>query len=373
MKPGATLDLGSHASRPGAAFEPASCVSQLGNDDLAACRELMRGGSKTFFLASLALPARVRWPARALYAFCRVADDEIDRSAAPLEALIGLHRRLDAIYAGNPGPLACDRALAAVVHQASLPRTLLDALLEGFAWDTAGRRCETLEDLHAYAARVAATVGAMMALLMETRDRDALARACELGVAMQLTNVARDVGEDARNGRLYLPLQWMREAGLDPDAWLAAPVFDDRLARVVRRVLAEADRLYRRAECGVCHLPRSCRPAIQAARLVYAEIGRALEARGLDSVSHRAVVPRGRQLRLLIRASAAWWHPPGQPIAAGAGSEPLPAVRFLVDAAASAELPSRTFYQRTLRMLSLLERQRQRQLPGREVPGAAST
>ena len=98
-----------------------------------------------------------------------------------------------------------------------------------------------MEDLHDYAARVAGTVGAMMALVMETRDPRSLARACELGVAMQLTNIARDVGEDARNGRLYLPLAWMREAGLDPEAWLAAPQFVQRLARVVSRLLAEAD------------------------------------------------------------------------------------------------------------------------------------
>jgi 15-cis-phytoene synthase len=329
--------------------------------DLAACRELMRGGSKTFFLASLALPADVRWSARALYAFCRVADDEIDSTREPAQALAALHRRLDAVYAGQPGEQVCDRALAAVVQSSGLPRTLLDALLEGFAWDTAGRRYETLEELHDYAARVAGTVGAMMAVVMEARDTRALARACDLGVAMQLTNIARDVGEDARNGRIYLPLQWMREEGLDPDAWLAAPVFDARIGRIVARLLADADRLYRRAECGVRHLPRGCRPAIQAARLVYAEIGRAVEAAGLDSVSRRAYVRRPRQLALLARAGAAWWRPPGRPIEAGADSAPLPAVRYLVDAAVRDELPGRTFYQRTVRMLSLFERQAQRQ------------
>lgn len=337
----------------------------------AACKALMRGGSRTFHLASLALPARVRWSARALYAFCRVADDEIDASADSMAALAGLQQRLDAVYAGQPGPQVCDQALAAVVQHAGLPRPLLDALLEGFAWDTQGRRYETLDDLHAYAARVAGTVGAMMAVLMETRDRQALARACDLGVAMQLTNIARDVGEDARNGRIYLPLQWLREQGIDPQAWLARPVFDARIAQVVERLLSEADRLYARAECGVGLLPRACRPAIQAARLVYAEIGRAVEAAGCDSVNRRAVVRRPRQLALLARASSAWWRPPGRPIAAGAAGAPLPAVQFLVDAAASTELPDRTFYQRTLRMLTLFERQAQRQ-NSRLLAGAES-
>ena len=170
----------------------------------------MRGGSKTFFAASLLLPARVRAPASALYAFCRLADDEIDLGSDPQRAMAGLHRRLDHVYAGRPQPIDADHALAAVVHRFAIPRAMLDALLDGFVWDTQGRRYETLEDVHAYGARVAGAVGAMMALVMGTRDSAALARACELGVAMQLTNIARDVGEDARNGRLYLPRAWTR-------------------------------------------------------------------------------------------------------------------------------------------------------------------
>lgn len=325
--------------------------------ELRDCRALMRGGSRSFFLASLALPARVCAPASALYAFCRVADDLVDDGDDPTAALAQLHRRLDTLYAGRPGPALEDRALAAVVRDARLPRLLLDALLEGFAWDAQGRRYDSLEDLHAYAARVAGTVGAMMALVMESPDRCALARACELGVAMQLTNIARDVGEDARRGRLYLPRDWMRAEGLDPDAWLADPRFDARLGRVVERLLGEADRLYARAECGVAHLPRDCRAAIQAARLVYAEIGHALRRRGHDSVARRTVVGTGRKLALLARALPALVVSPGRPMAAGAASEPLPAVRFLVDAAASTERPSRTFYQRTVRVLELFERQ----------------
>jgi 15-cis-phytoene synthase len=328
--------------------------------DVQACKALMRGGSKSFYLSSLALPQRVRAPATALYAFCRVADDAIDNSSEPTRALADLRARLDAVYAGTPRADVADRALAAVVADARLPRALIDALLEGFAWDAQGRRYETIADLHDYAARVAGTVGAMMALVMETRDPRALARASELGVAMQLTNIARDVGEDARNGRLYLPLAWMREAGLDPAAWLAAPSFDGRLAGVIARLLAEAERLYARGECGVCDLPRDCRPAIQAARLVYAEIGHALEAAGLDSMHRRTVVGTGRKLVLLVCACGAVLRSPGHPIAAGAASAPLPAVRFLVEAAASGELPARTFYQRTLRMIDLFERQGQR-------------
>jgi hypothetical protein len=219
-----------------------------------------------------------------------------------------------------------DRALACVVHQAGLPRILLDALLEGFAWDAEGRRYETLEDLHDYAARVAGTVGAMMSMVMDTRSPSALARACELGLAMQLTNIARDVGEDARAGRLYLPLQWLREAGIDPDAWLQQPEFSPAIAKVVQRLLHAADTLYRRAERGVAELPRDCRPAIQAARLVYAEIGREIEAAGFDSVNRRAVVSRhAASWPCMAQACTAVVVAP----AAAAGASPaLPAVRL---------------------------------------------
>lgn len=325
--------------------------------DLQACRTLMRGGSRSFFTASLLLPARVRAPATGLYAFCRVADDAIDGSTEPARAVEDLRARLDAVYAGRPGPELADRALACVVERCQIPRTLLDALIEGFEWDVNGHHYETIEDLHAYGARVAGTVGAMMALVMETRSPAALARACELGVAMQLTNIARDVGEDAGLGRLYLPARWMRDAGLDAEAWRAKPVFDARLASVVRRLVDESERLYARAECGVLALPRDCRPGIQAARLVYGEIGQALARAGFDSVSRRTVVPRRRQLGLVARSLWASIVPPGHPLTAGGALPPLPAVRFLVDAAADSHLPARTFYQRTLRVLDLLERQ----------------
>jgi hypothetical protein len=94
---------------------------------------------------------------------------------------------------------------------------------KGLAWDGMERRYASLSDLRSYSARVASAVGAMMCVLMEVRDPHALARACDLGVAMQLTNIARDVGEDARAGRLYLPTDWLEEDGIDIDAFLADP------------------------------------------------------------------------------------------------------------------------------------------------------
>jgi phytoene synthase len=270
--------------------------------DVAACRAALRGGSRSFFAASLALPKSVRQPATALYAFCRMADDAIDLGVDRAAALRDLHRRLERIYAGDPADTACDRAFADCVVRCKIPAQLPLALLEGFEWDAAGRRYENLSQLKAYAVRVAGTVGAMLAMVMNVRARQMVARACDLGVAMQFTNIARDVGEDAHRGRLYLPLEWLREAGLDPEGWMARPVFDRPLASVIERLLREAELLYARSEIGLAALPAACRPGMYAARLLYAEIGREVARRRFDSVTQRAVIPWQRKARILADA-----------------------------------------------------------------------
>lgn len=299
--------------------------------DLRNCRHLLAGGSRSFYAASFLLPQRVRAPATALYAFCRIADDAIDAGGDD-GALDDLRARLDAAYRSTPYDSAPDRAFSDVVTRFAIPRALPEALIDGFAWDKAGRRYETIDDLLDYAARVAGTVGAMMALLMGRRETEVVARACDLGMAMQLTNVVRDVGEDARNGRLYLPRAWMREQGIDPDTWLAAPSFSREIAAVVTRLLAVAGDLYYRADAGIGRLPPDCRPGITAARLLYAEIGREVERAGLNSVSARAVVPGSRKLGLLFDAmNSLSRRAPWQEVSV------VPAARFLVDAAAAAQ------------------------------------
>lgn len=302
--------------------------------DVAACAALLREGSRSFFAASLLLPASVREPACVLYAFCRIADDAVDVAGGGHAAVAALRERLDCAYAGKPFEIPADRALAKVVRTHAVPRALLEALIEGFEWDAEGRRYADRSALHAYAARVAGTVGAMMAVLMGVRDPDAIARACDLGVAMQLTNIARDVGEDARAGRLYLPLDWLREAGIDAEAFLAAPRFSPALAAIVRRLLDEADQLYARVDAGIARLPSSCRPGINAARLLYAEIGQVLRRRGCDSISGRAVVSGVAKLALLLRAFRPLrWASRGQPLPA------LAEVEFLIAAVAAAPAP----------------------------------
>ncbi|MEE4301165.1 MAG: phytoene/squalene synthase family protein [Pseudomonadales bacterium] len=304
-------------------------------EDLAACRALLRTGSRSFYFASHLLPRTAAERASALYAFCRQVDDVVDDEARAPEALPRLRERLAAVYRGAALDSPVDRAFAAVVAEQRVPEALPRALIEGMEWDAEDRRYETLSDVLAYSARVAASVGAMMSVVMERRAPGTLARACDLGVAMQLSNIARDVGEDARMGRVYLPREWLAEAGIDAEAWLARPEFTPALGEVVKRLLDAAWPLYERAAVGIAELPAGCRPGIHMAARVYAEIGREVLRRGGDSVSSRAVVGGGRKVALLPGAClAALRRPPVD------RSPALEETRFLVDAVAAADAES---------------------------------
>ncbi len=312
-------------------------------DDLDHCREAIRHGSLSFHAASKLLPAKVRDPALALYAFCRLADDEVDEGDYQAGAVFRLQDRLDAAYAGRPKNAPEDRAFAAIIEEFEMPRALPEALLEGLAWDAAGRDYHSLSDVRAYSARVASAVGAMMCVLMRVRDGDALARACDLGVAMQLTNIARDVGEDARMGRIYLPLDWLAEAGIDPLNFLREPLPDEAVRGMVKRLLAEADRLYRRSEAGINVLPLQARTGIWAARLIYAGIGGQLRRQGYDSISMRARTHGRQKLGWLMQAALRTGGSVVMPKSPVIYARPLDEVVFLVDATCrSAAQPSRT-------------------------------
>lgn len=303
-------------------------------DALAECRAAIRTGSYSFHAASRLLPARVRDPALALYAFCRIADDAVDEGRDRVAAVLALRDRLDRVYAGNPLDAAPDRAFAAVVAGFDMPRALPEALLEGFAWDAVGRRYESFSGVLDYAARVAATVGAMMCVLMGVRDRDALARACDLGLAMQLTNIARDVGEDARAGRLYLPLDWLDEVGVVPERFLADPRPTLAVRHLTARLLDRAEALYRRATGGVPALPRSCRPGIAAAGRIYGAIGAVVAENGFDSVTVRASTSAAQKLALLARAGLDATVTLVAPLPARLHAPPAAETAFLVEAAA---------------------------------------
>jgi len=299
------------------------------SEHIAECRRIIRDGSKSFYFASLMLPTQVRMAATALYAFCRVTDDIADEGDATLKSIDALSDRLDRAYDRRPFDHPADCAFSEVVHHFGIPKEIPAALIEGYRWDIEERSCETLSDVIAYSARVAGTVGIMMSIVMGRRINTTLARACDLGVSMQLINIARDVGEDARNGRIYLPREWMREAGIDPEEFLKHPEFSSELGSVVERLLDVADEIYERGMSGILNLPTSCHLGIRSAGMVYAEIGTKVRQNECNSVDTRAYTSKGRKLGLMLKSASAPFS------ALEADTSPaLEEVQFLIDVAA---------------------------------------
>lgn len=267
--------------------------------DRRVCTALIRQGSRSFFNASRVLPAAVRDPAYVLYAFCRMADDAVDlvRPAEVPDALAALHRRLDRVYAGCPESDPVERAFARVVERHALPRALPEALLDGFAWDASGRRYDDISAVRAYGARVAGSVGAMMTVLMGVRTPAVVARAVDLGVAMQLTNIARDVAEDWRRSRCYLPVEWTE--GLYPGG---GPPDRQRVRRGVQTILEVADGYYTAGEAGIAALDADTRLAVRAAARIYHAIGTRIRRRGFEVLEERARVSTLGKLGLFVGA-----------------------------------------------------------------------
>lgn len=283
----------------------------LSREERRACAAVIRAHSRTFHGAGRLLPRAAREAAFALYAFCRRADEAVDAPGAadPAARVKRLSERLAALYAPDARPEdAVEAAFLKVVRTTGLPRGVPEALLEGMAFDAAGGRVADQEALARYAFCVASSVGVMMAYALGATDEAALRRACALGLAMQLTNIARDLPDDLAMGRCYLPPEWLPGEG--------APLDAPARRRAVAVLLALAAKHYREAEPGIARLPGACRPAIWLARHRYEAIGRTLRASGGDPFAGRAVVPRARRLAALAAAlrdaclPASWFERP---------------------------------------------------------------
>ena len=301
----------------------------LTRDDALHCERVVRSHARTFTLASYFLPPDKRRAAFALYAFCRVADDMVDAAGesdtdAVATQLAAYGRQLDGALAGRPDT-AIFRELAWVVRRYRVPTAVLHELLAGVASDLRPTRYESWPELAVYCEGVASTVGEMCTHVVGveggagTRDR-ALRYARTLGIAMQLTNILRDVGEDAGRGRCYLPEEDLSTFGLTRDEVLAS---DGRLARDARwRALMtfeikRARALYDAAIPGIALLAPDAQRCASACARGYAGILGAIEANSYDTVSGRA------RLGNWARVGVLWdvWRGKGCPADASAVSD----------------------------------------------------
>jgi phytoene synthase len=276
--------------------------------DLAAayehCRRVTRDHAKSFYFCAQFLPAAKRRAIYAVYALCRHVDDVVDRagdrSSEDTRAILERWR------AGlrEPGPDDTP-ALVAWRDAASAFRIdpeLAEELMRGVLMDLTTTRYATYADLELYCYRVASVVGLMTSEIFGYSDPSALEHAVRLGYAMQLTNICRDVGEDARLGRVYLPTDEMAAYGVREESLLAARV-DDAFVALMRFQIERARRLYREAEPGIAMLSRECRFTVLLSSRVYGQILDRIERNGYDVLTRRAYVPFARKLATL---PAAW-------------------------------------------------------------------
>jgi len=267
--------------------------------------ESIAKGSKSFSGAAKLFDPKLRASVHMLYAWCRYCDDEIDGQhlgfaqagnetadwAARHAALVDRTRRA---LAGEPTDDPHFAAVQRVFAAHAIPARHAFELLDGFAMDVSGRRYATIEDTLQYCYHVAGVVGVMMAMVMGARDPATLDRAADLGLAFQLTNIARDVVDDAKAGRIYLPGDWLAEAGV-PAADIAAPAHRPALAAATARLLDTAEPYYASARIGLRDLPLRCAWAIATALGVYRDIGRVVRARGPRAWDSRAGVSGARK------------------------------------------------------------------------------
>jgi 15-cis-phytoene synthase len=279
---------------------------------VAASRTSIAQGSKSFALASRLFAPGARESAWLLYAWCRHCDDVIDGQQAghgrQWVSYTERQARLETLYAetraaleGRPVTEPAFAGLQRVAQLHDMPRRYPLELVDGFAMDVEGRHYASLDDTLEYCYHVAGVVGVMMAIVMGVRDEEAPDRARDPGIAFQLTNIARDLVEDAQAGRVYVPDAWLHDV---PPSELHMPLHRREVAALAGRLVETAEPYYQSARAGLRHLPVRSAWAVAAALGVYREIGRVVVRRGARAWDGRVVVGGGRKLAWVARALA---------------------------------------------------------------------
>lgn len=266
------------------------------NPAYAACEAITRLNSRTFYTATALMPAEKRRAIRALYAFCRVSDDIVD--TLPHNRREHLNAWRKALREPPPKENAVLVAWYEIRHRYHIPPLYAEHLLEALEQDLSVTRYATFDELAHYCYGVASTVGLMSMHIIGYTDTAAIPYAIKLGVALQLTNILRDVGEDWAQGRLYLPQDELAAFGLDEDD-IAAGRVDDRWRAFMRFQIARARRLYAESLPGVAYLHRDGRFAVAAAAELYRAILDDIETHDYDVFTRRAHISDMRKLRML--------------------------------------------------------------------------
>jgi phytoene synthase len=277
--------------------------SELLDRAYAYCDAITATHSRTFSVATSLLPPDKRRAMRALYAFCRVSDDSVDCSKDGAEVALATWRQR-ALSAAPPASDLIATAWADTRLRYRIPPRYAEQLLDGVARDLRQKCYRTFADVAAYAYGVASTVGLMSMHIIGFSSAAAIPYAVKLGVALQITNILRDVGEDWRSGRVYLPIEELAAYGLT-EADLAIGRVDDRWRTFMRFQIDRNRRLYAEARPGIALLDSDGRFAVAAAGELYRAILDDIEAHDYDVFNRRAHVSAWGKLR---RLPGIWWH-----------------------------------------------------------------
>ncbi|MCK0127415.1 phytoene/squalene synthase family protein [Erythrobacter sp. F6033] len=265
-------------------------------------RRTIKVGSQSFSAASKLFDPETRERAWLLYAWCRQCDDIADNQVmggelgdqSDLDSRLNLIRKLTAkAFAGEPtGDPAFD-ALGVVAEECGLTPAMAEDVIAGFALDAEDWRPREESDMLQYCFHVAGAVGVMMAVVMgvDPEDQDTLDRANDLGLAFQLSNIARDIVEDDAVGRCYLPLMWLVEEDIEPGQH-TKPHHRQELADMAERLVALVEKHEAAARVGAARLPFRSRWAVLSAARIYGAIGRKVRKRGTEAWNSRTYVPR---------------------------------------------------------------------------------
>ncbi|SLK05609.1 phytoene/squalene synthase family protein [Novosphingobium mathurense] len=282
---------------------------------VAAARKSIRKGSKSFAAASRLFDRTTRERVWLLYAWCRACDDIADNqdhghatvagaSRLDPDARLATIRTLTelAIAGEETGSMPFD-ALAQLLREVPLTRTMIEDVIAGFALDAAEWRPRSEADMLRYCYHVAGAVGVLMAAVMGVApdDDDTLDRACDLGIAFQLANIVRDVWEDDAAGRCYLPVEWLAEADIPPGE-VTKPHYRHALVPMVARACRLARGYEASARVGAARLAFRQRWAVLSATNIYGGIARKVEALGAHAWDHRVTTTRPEKLGMLLKA-----------------------------------------------------------------------
>lgn len=266
-------------------------------------RQVLKTHGRSFHFASHLLGKHHSERGARLYAFCRHLDDLADEATDPEDANAALDATRFALNAGySSDPLVMD--FIKLASETRMPLEPALHLIDGLQQDIKEVALTSQAELVRYAYRVAGTVGLMMCAVLDTHRPVAIPHAIDLGIAMQLTNIARDVGEDARMGRRYLPGPWVDDASASAIA-APSPVLQIKLQAATKRILRLADRYYASGEAGLHHLPPRARLSILVASRVYSAIGDNIVAHAHRSWDRRALVTGPKKIAIALGATRA--------------------------------------------------------------------